>query len=764
MLKGRVVSTTGEAIEGVGVVCRKNHTGVLTQKNGVFQFNVPVSAREIEVSHVAYVSQKINIDPLLKSFLIIKMEPVDLEIDEVKVSSDRGESSMKSLEFTGIQMMNSSATGSLESMLKTQPGVQARNELSNQYTVRGGNFDENLLYINDIEIHKSLLYRSGKQEGLSSVNSQMVDGVQFSTGGFSACYGDKLSSVLSIHYKESDTTKTAVEGSILGANIHTQGKIKDKLSYNVGARYKTTNYLLSGSDEKGNYSPVFYDIQSLISYRLNQNISLDYLFFLSRNEYSFVPQTRETKFGTMNDPINFVIYYEGQEKDQFLNYTNALKFRYKFNDRMDFALIGSRWTNKERIRYDILGQYYLHKAGYDPSEPTQDVDNHAGVGSDMKHANEKVDITIDALQFKFKYFNEMHRFQVGGKIEKENIYEDSKRWTVYDSSGYFLPDDEKLVKVRQYYRMKQDLSSLRYQAYVSENLFFPVGNVDMALNIGARYQYWDYLNKGIFSPRTSISATFKNEKVLRFAWGVYQQMPFYKEFKSIDGTFYENIDPQKSVHYILGYSQPVNVWGRKMNISMEAYYKKLSNMIPYLVDNVYIQYLPEYQSKGYSKGFDVKFAGEFVPGVDSWMSLSLLKTEEDIDGDLYGYIPRPSDERLNFNLFFQDYFPGNKSLKMKLLFYLSSGLPFSAPQKIKTDQYFRMPTYKRVDIGFSKSLLVKRSSRWLDEAWLFVDIFNLFDMSNTISYYWITDIKSNQYAVPNHLTGRRFNIGVKFVF
>ncbi|MDC1107335.1 TonB-dependent receptor plug domain-containing protein [Prolixibacteraceae bacterium] len=762
LLKGVIKNESGVTIDGATVLVPSLKIAVTTELDGTFELNVPISVKAIMIRHISYETYSLSVDYSLKKPLQIILKSSQLQIGQVEVESVRSKSSMKTIGIESVQMAQG-ASGGLERVLKTQPGVHSRNELSNQYTVRGGNFDENLMYINGIEIHKPLLYRSGKQEGLSSINPQMVDKVQFSTGGFSSQYGDKLSSVLDVQYKKTNKLKSRVDVSLLGAGLHTEGRIK-RLSYNVGLRYKTTNYMLSGLDEKGDYTPVFCDIQSMVSYDFAKNLSLDYLFFLSKNEYSFQPSSRETKFGTINNPIHFMIYYDGEEKDHFMNYTNALKLNWKLTPNSQLSLVGSRWDNKERVRYDIMGQYYLQKAGNDTSNPTQDTENHAGIGTDMKHANEKINITIGTLQLDYKFFNDFHRLQIGAKLEKEDLYEDSRRWSVYDSSGYFLPNTSDIIQVTSNYKMQQSLVTNRYQGYISDNLFFPMGSVEIGLNTGLRYQYWDYLEKSIWSPRASMNLKFRKNQTFRLAWGVYQQMPFYKEFKGMDGKFHVDLKPQRAIHYILGYSQPLSMGNRQLKFSVEAYYKKLSNMIPYLVDNVYIQYLPQYVSRGYSKGIDMKLAGEFVPGVDSWISLSFMKTEEDIIGDVHGYIPRPSDERINFNLFYQDYLPGNKNFKMKLLFYLSSGLPFTAPQATKTDQYFRMPMYKRVDVGFSRTLLEKGKSKWIEEAWLAFDIFNMFDMSNTISYYWITDINSNQYGVPNYLTGRLYNVSLMFSF
>ncbi|QZE15583.1 TonB-dependent receptor [Halosquirtibacter laminarini] len=760
-LKGIVHDLQGKPMGGVQVIYLYKQKAVVTQDNGSFEMTLPVDTCTIEFRYFSFKKRRYLIDMQKMAYLKGVLEP--LEILEVHVTGDRNASSMQRIELSSVKMMDHGPSGGVESLLKTQPGVNSRNELSNQYTVRGGNYDENLLYINGIQIYKSLLFRSGKQEGLSSINPLMVDRVQFSTGGFSAKYGDKLSSALNVSYRLNDTLKTTLKASMLGMSAHTQGTL-NKFSYNIGARYKTTTYLLSDMDEKGNYEPLFYDFQGVFRYSLGEKFSLEYLFFLSRSDYSFKPESRDTRFGTLQNPLHFKIYYDGQEKDQFLNYTNALKLIWTPTSNSEVVFAGSQWIDKERIRYDIMGQYYLQKAGEQISQNISDNNNHAGVGSDFKHSNEKVDVRIDALQLDFKVFNDYHRFQAGVKFEKEYIYEDSRRWAVYDSSGYFLPDNNDVISVESTYTMKNDIDSKRYQGYITESLFFPIGGMDLAMNVGLRYQYCDYLNEGTWSPRASLNIALNDNKNLRLAWGIYQQMPFYQEFKSMNGTFVEHLSAQKSTHYIVGYSQPLGEGRRKMILSIEAYYKKLQNMIPYLLDNVYIQYLPEYVSNGYTKGIDMKLVGEFVPGVDSWISMSYLKSEEDIEGDLYGYIPRPSDERLNLNLFYQDYLPGNRLFKMRMLFYYSTGVPFYAPQAIKTDNYFRMPSYKRIDIGFSRSLTSRRMKQKGADLWVGFDIFNLFDMSNTISYYWIKDIHANQYAVPNYMTGRRFNVSMTLSF
>ena len=674
-------------------------------------------------------------------------------------------------------------SGGIEAILKTLPGVSSANELSSQYSVRGGNFDENLVYVNGIEIYRPFLIRSGQQEGLSFVNSDMVSSILFSAGGFEAKYGDKMSSVLDITYKKPIKNTASIKLSLLGGSSHVEGTTKNgRLSYLVGVRHKTNQYLLNSLDTEAEYKPVFSDIQTFINYELNTNWKINFLGNISQNKYQMVPQNRETEFGTINEALKLRIYFEGQEIDKYETYFGALNTVFQPNTNLQLQFTSSAFKTFEQENFDILGEYWLYQLDNNlGSEDFGDIAFDRGVGKYIKHSRNSLNATVINLAHKGSYNQESLQFNWGFRIQKEDIEDKISEWNLIDSAFFNLPhpddniggdgDPNQQIIMNELLKTQINLSSYRNTSYMQ--ISKDIGT--LTINGGTRGSYWTYNEELLLSPRLSLAYAPMWEKdiVFRAASGIYYQSPFYKELRTPEGTLNNNIKAQKSTHYVLGKDYLFYKWGRPFKWITEVYYKNLENLIPYKVDNVRIQYLTDDVSNGYATGIDMKINGEFVSGVESWVSLSVMKTEEDIIGDTQedengnimdvGYISRPTDQRVNFSMFFQDYLPGNPNYKMHMNLVYGSGLPFGPPQAERYQDVLRIPDYRRVDIGFSailKSEEKVNKIKWLNafkSIWISAEVFNLLDINNTISYLWISDISGRQYAVPNYLTARQLN-------
>ena len=681
---------------------------------------------------------------------------------------------------------NLTSTGgdAIEQLVKTLPGVSSHSELTPQYSVRGGNYDENLLYVNGIEIFRPFLVKTGEQEGLSFLNPDLVEAIRFSSGGFESSYGDKMSSVLDIEYKVPHQTLGTAEVGALGASAHFEGRaINNKLYHLSGIRYRDNRYLLGTLDQKGHYSPACFDFQTLLGYEFSPKFSIQFLGNLASNNYSFTPETRETRYGTMSHAYQLKIYFEGKEKDQFSNRMGAFTANYRPSKDLQLKLTASSFRSDEKERYDILGQYYLNEiiAGSTPSE-NPDSTLLLGVGSSLQHAANYLQASIFTVEQSGKLNLSKHQIQWGLKYQSEKIHDQVGEWEMRDSAGYSLPYNDQAVRLYSSIKADHQLNSARYSAYLQDNFTIQFQNSSLSYSVGARVQYWDFNGQTIFSPRLSLRYIPNKLKSMQIhaAWGIYQQMPFFKELKNSKAELVSGVKAQKSIHYVAGLDYPFNWGDRPFKFSTELWYKSLDHLIPYKVTNLNLQYFPDQTAKGYATGLEMKLWGEPIPGATSWASVTLMKTEEDILGDHYlkeasgstpakvvypGYLPRPSDQRFNFSLFFQDFLPKNPTVKMNLTLLYGSRLPFGPPHSERYMDTYRMPAYKRVDLGFSKLLVgdsnASRSnffSKNLKEAWLSLEIFNFFGLDNTISYYWVTDFQNQMHAVPNYLTGRRINV------
>lgn len=661
-----------------------------------------------------------------------------------------------------------STTGnSIEEIIATQAGVSTHNELSSQYNVRGGSFDENCVYLNGIEVYRPMLVRSGQQEGLSIINADMVESIGFSSGGFEARYGDKMSSVLDITYKRPEAFEASAQASLLGAGGYI-GWGNKRVSLMTSVRYKTTRYLLGSMDTNGEYRPNFLDYQTYFSWHPNNRWSLDILGNISDNHYNFEPEDRETKFGTMEDSKSFKVYFDGKEKDYFRTLFGAATLTRHFTPNTYLALQFSSYATREHETYDIQGEYWLNEA----TEQEQ-----LGVGTYMEHARNSLKARVMNTGLRFRTQLTGHTLQAGFNWTRETIHENSREWEMRDSMGYSLPYDTEQLRLIYSLRSKADIQSSRLSFFAQDTWKIKAKAGLFNFTYGLRISYWDWNKETLFSPRASIGLlpSFSDHWTFRFATGLYYQAPFYKEIKDTTLTngiatvnLNKDIKSQRSIHFVLGADYTFRMAGRPFKFTAEAYYKALSNLIPYTVDNVRVVYYGRNIAKGYAAGIDFKLYGEFVPNTDSWLTFSLMSTKEKIDGI---WIPRPTDQLYNVSLYFTDYFPGTTRWRLTLKMAFADGLTFGPPRSERSKQTLRAPAYKRVDVGMSYRLLnnedrhIQRGiGRCFKNIWIGIDCFNLLGIDNVNSYYWVTDINDNQYAVPNYLTGRQLNARLSFDF
>lgn len=692
------------------------------------------------------------------------------ELGEVTVTETKRQTGMSDkISKKSAKLMPDASGGNIESIIATQAGVSSHNELSSQYNVRGGSFDENIVYVNGVEVYRPLLIRSGQQEGLSFINPDMVEEINFSSGGYEAKYGDKMSSVLDITYKKPKKLEGSVSASLLGTNAYVGFKTKS-FSMTNAIRYKTNRYLLGTLETKGEYDPSFLDYQTYLNWTPNKRWEVGVIGNISSNTYNFKPKDRTTKFGTVESVKEFKVYFEGQEKDLFQTYFASGSITYHFNQYNNITFIGSAFSTKEQETYDIKGEYWLNSLD-DNASTANENKQPIGVGTYMEHARNYLNADVQSYAFNGYHKLKYHLIKWGVELKNESISDKLREWEMRASAGYSLPHTGDEVNLIYSLSSKNDIKSKRSSFYAQDNYKFSSKLGLFTLNAGVRGSYWNWNREFIFSPRVSLALIpkFNENFTFRAATGIYYQAPFYKEFRdttTIKGnttvTLNNNIKSQRSIHFVLASDYKFRALGRPFKFTSEIYYKKLNNLIPYNVDNVRVSYYGKNIASGYATGIDLKLFGEFVPGTDSWLSVSLMQTKEKIN-DIW--IPRPTDQRYNISFYFSDYFPGNKKWKMNLKTSFADGLPFGPPHSGREKMVFRTPAYKRVDIGMSRQLIDNedkskkgRFNQYIRNMWLGVDVFNLLGINNVNSYYWVTDVDNNQYAVPNYLTSRQINI------
>lgn len=768
-LHGRVTDENNDPIEFASVSCLKQGKMTMTSLKGEYSMQLhSADSVVIKFSMIGYKAKtRILRRPRGKQTLQIVLHSDENQLGEVTITGKKIETGqMEDISKDHLKSLPSASGNAVEELIQSQAGVSTHSELSSQYNVRGGSFDENSVYIDNVEIYRPFLVRSGQQEGISVINPDMVEKISFSTGGYEARYGDKMSSALNIKYRKPKKFEATASASMLGASAFI-GVSNKKVSWSNGFRYKTTKHLLGSMDTKGEYSPTFIDYQTYLTYTPNKRWEIKLLGNISDNHYNFTPEDRETKFGTMENVKAFQVYFDGQEKDVFRTFFGAVGITRNFGEKTSLSLIASAFNTREQEKYDIQGQYWLTQT---------ETSENLGVGTYFQHARNYLKAHVESAKLLFKTKYKKHDIEGAFTFKKEKITENSVEYEMRDSSNYSIPHTGKDLYMIYSMRAKNVLDANRIEAYVQDAFRFTSNNEKTlyTLNYGVRLSHWSYTKETIVSPRVSLGIipAFNENITMRFATGLYYQAPFFKELRDTttqNGITYASLNSkaksQRSIHFIAGFDYRFRMNNRSFKFTAEAYYKALGNLVPYSVNNVKVMYYGSNESSGHAAGIDLKLYGEFVPGTDSWLSLSLMNTSMKLNGKS---IPLPTDQRYAINMFFTDYFPGTDRWKMSLKLALADGLPFSAPHQELESNVFRAPAYKRADIGLSYRLLnnegKQRKHIQLRNVWLGAECLNLFGINNVNSYYWITDVTGGQYAVPNYLTGRQINFRVTVDF
>lgn len=768
-LQGRVTDENNDPIEFASVSCLKQGKMTMTSLKG--EYSMQLHSADSVVIKFSMIGNKAKTRilrrPRGKQTLQIVLHSDENQLGEVTITGKKIETGqMEDISKDHLKSLPSASGNAVEELIQSQAGVSTHSELSSQYNVRGGSFDENSVYIDNVEIYRPFLVRSGQQEGISVINPDMVEKISFSTGGYEARYGDKMSSALNIKYRKPKKFEATASASMLGASAFI-GVSNKKVSWSNGFRYKTTKHLLGSMDTKGEYSPTFIDYQTYLTYTPNKRWEIKLLGNISDNHYNFTPEDRETKFGTMENVKAFQVYFDGQEKDVFRTFFGAVGITRNFGEKTSLSLIASAFNTREQEKYDIQGQYWLTQT---------ETSENLGVGTYFQHARNYLKAHVESAKLLFKTKYKKHDIEGAFTFKKEKITENSVEYEMRDSSNYSIPHTGKDLYMIYSMRAKNVLDANRIEAYVQDAFRFTSNNEKTlyTLNYGVRLSHWSYTKETIVSPRVSLGIipAFNENITMRFATGLYYQAPFFKELRDTttqNGITYASLNSkaksQRSIHFIAGFDYRFRMNNRSFKFTAEAYYKALGNLVPYSVNNVKVVYYGSNESSGHAAGIDLKLYGEFVPGTDSWLSLSLMNTSMKLNGKS---IPLPTDQRYAINLFFTDYFPGTDRWKMSLKLALADGLPFSAPHQELESNVFRAPAYKRADIGLSYRLLnnegKQRKHIQLRNVWLGAECLNLFGINNVNSYYWITDVTGGQYAVPNYLTGRQINFRVTVDF
>lgn len=791
-IKGIIVDSEKHTVSNVNVSSQGKT--IQSDSNGYFEIEVPANKKiSLIFTHVSLKMMSLTVN--LKPDEIFVFNPVmnnsEEQMGEVFVSSRNKKriQGITTIDPSTIKKIPGANAG-IENILKTLPGVNSNNEFSTQYMVRGGNYDENLVYVNEVEVYRPFLIRSGQQEGLSFTNTDLVQNVDFSAGGFQAKFGDKLSSVLDITYRKPTEFGASLEASFLGASASVDLVSKNKKwSAVTGVRYRNNSLLVNSQDTQTNYTPTFVDAQTNINYDISEKWQMSFLGNISQNKYLYQPLTRETKFGTIDQPMALAVYYEGQEKDQYDTYFGALKTTYKVTPDFTLKLIGSLFHTTEKEHFDILAQYRLGNANADEATSIDDVEFTRGIGSQLNHARNDLDALIANIELKgFKDWKES-QLEFGLKYTRESIRDRVVEWEVIDSAGFSInPPIVIIPKNNQPYepytgpllpyqniRATNFNTINRFSGYAQWNKQSELGSSQIWYTLGARFQSWNVSGAAeegkmqtVVSPRGqfAIKPDWEKDMVFRLSGGLYYQPPFYRELRDLEGEVNPNVKAQQSVNVVLGNDYNFKMWNRPFKWVTEIYYKSLSDVNVYSIDNVRIRYMANNNAKAYAQGLDFRLNGEFVPGTESWVSFGYLKTEENYEDK--GYIARPTDQRLKFGMLFQDYMPNIPSVKVYLNLVYNTGLPGGSPAY--SDPYLyqnRLKDYRRADIGFSKvfidaSTRTAKKANWLKnfkELALGVEIFNLFNNQNAITNTWVRDVYSkSQYAIPNYMTSRVFNI------
>lgn len=769
VLTGRVMDEQGNPVELCTVACVKQAKITMTNLRG--EFSLSLSSTDSVVVRFSMIGYKTKTRvlrrPRGRQNLQITLYEDNQELQEVSVTERRRQAgTTQELDVKDVKQSPSTTGNAVEEMIQQQAGVSTHNELSSQYNVRGGSFDENSVYINNVEVYRPFLVRSGQQEGLSIINADMVDKISFSTGGYEAKYGDKMSSALDITYRKPTRTEATLTASLMGGSAYL-GFGNKKFSWSNGFRYKQTKALLKTFDTTGEYDPSFIDYQTYLTFTPNKRWQIELIGDISQSRYNFYPTDRETTFGTQDNIKAFRVYFDGKEKDLFRTYFGTMSIRRNISDKASVSLIGSAFHTNEQETYDIQGQYWLSQT---------ETQENMGVGTYMEYARNYLTANVASLKLMLDRKTRHHAVQAALSMRWENIKENSREYEMRDSAGYVMPHTGDKLNMIYTLAAKNELNARRLEFYVQDTWKFasPAETNFYTLNYGVRFAHWTFNKESIVSPRASLSVVpyWNSDVMLRFAAGLYYQAPFFKELKdttTVGGVTYatlnKKIKSQQSIHLIAAFDYRFKAGGRPFKFTAEAYYKILSNLIPYSVNNVKVTYNGNNEASGHIAGVDFKLYGEFVPGTDSWITFSLMSTGMKYRGQS---LPLPTDQRYSVNLFFTDYFPGTDRWRMALKLAYADGLPFGPPHKDNSRQNFRAPAYQRVDIGMSYRAYKRENQTakqfCLKNIWIGLDCLNLLGHNNVNSYYWVTDVTNYQYAVPNYLTGRQLNAKLSLEF
>ena len=778
-LYGKITDENNEPLEFVSIRVKGTALGATSGLDGTFRFSVAdCDTLRLVFTCIGY--QEANrrfINPKGDVAVNVKMEPASYALNAIEVTDYRKQTdALQRIDADSYKLAPDVTGGSVEGLISTMAGVNSGNEMSSQYSVRGGSYDENSVYINGIEVYRPQLISSGQQEGLSIINPDMVGAIGFSTGGFGAQYGDRMSSVLDITYRQPESFEGSADVSLMGGSLAI-GSATGRFTQLHGVRYKSNASLLSSMDDKGEYDPKFFDYQTYMTLRLAPAWSVSLLGNISINNYRFTPRDRTTSFGTSTDAKQFKVYFDGSEKDRFETFFGAATINFSPNKRNTFDLLLSGFLSNELVTYDISGEYWLDQAGTSGGDA---IGGELGVGKYREHARNRLKASVLNATLRGATQWRKHNFAYGAGVNMERIHDRTREWELRDSAGFSLPAAPDALRVIYNLDSRNDLSSVRAAAYIQDSYRLSTSAGFLNFNGGVRLSYWGYNKEFLVSPRLSVGFVpdAAPRLAFRFATGLYYQSPFFKEFRmpvtDTDGNtvvlLNSDIKSQRSFQLIGGADYTFRAFNRPFKFTAEAYYKNLGNLIPYEVDNLKVVYAGSNLTNGFAAGLDMKLFGQFVPGSDSWISLSVMKTQETLNGVK---VPRPSDRRYSMAIFFTDYFPKFPKLKFSLRGILNDGLPMTAPRDSRDKGYFRAPAYKRVDVGLNYALLSPRAEGEprrsgllgsLKSVWLGVDVFNLLDISNVSSYYWVTDVNDIQYAVPNYLTRRQFNVRLSIDF
>lgn len=772
-ISGKVIDNEDKPIEFGTVRVAGTALGTNTNLKGDYTLTIAQKDTiEMVFSCVGFKTVKHKlVNPKGDLTLNVRLYPMDVDLKEFEVIGFRNNiNGMQSFDTESFKLSPDVSGGSVEAMITTMPGVNSNNEMSSQYSVRGGTFDENSVYINGMEVYRPQLIRSGQQEGLSIINPDMVGNLKFSTGGFPARYADKMSSALDITYREPEALEGAVSASLMGGSVMF-GQNSGKFSQIHGARLKKNNSLLASQDTKGEYDPLFFDYQTNMTLKPNDHWSINLMGNISLNHFNFKPHDRETTFGTSQDAKSFRVYFDGAERDKFETYLGALTVNYRHNKATSFSLGIGGFLSNELVSYDISGEYWLDQAGTGGPEG---VGGELGVGKYMEHSRNRLKSSVLSVNFKGSTRYKINNFAYGIEYQRQNFRDRTKEWEWRDSAGYSLPHKPDALHLIYNMKSHNDANINRLSLYVEDALYITTNSAHMTLNAGLRLSYNSFNKEFLASPRLNFTASPNSlpNWIFRLGTGLYYQSPFYKEYRQTvtdplgNGSIRlnQNIKSPRSVQVIAGADFTFRAMNRPFKLSGEVYYKNLSRLISYEYDNLKIVYSGLNDSKGYTMGLDLKLFGQFVEGSDSWLSFSLMKTQQTLDGKK---MPMPSDQRYSVSLYFTDYLPRFPRLKFSLRGVVSDGLTMTPPHTSRSKTYFRAPAYKRLDIGVSWQFFGapdQKPNKIFKSMVLALDAFNLLDITNVSSYYWVTDVNNMQYAVPNYLTRRQFNLRLSMEF